>query len=141
MLFQTWSGAHGIEAYITKKTGCKPFSGAGINPRIAQKTTLLRSVDDTYYYADDLNDLENIQYTLFGHVGDQSEEESRFNEPLLNQDKTKHIYVYRVKPKGKRNEYIWYGKYEIVGKITKPHIGKDKQMRNIIVLCLHRIEG
>lgn len=67
-------------------TGCKPFSGAGINPRVDKKTTILRSVDRTY--DDDMSDPDNIEYTLFGHNGDQDENEKQFNEPLLNKDKT-----------------------------------------------------
>ena len=61
--------------------------------------------------------------------------EKRFNEPLLNPEKTKHIYVYRKK----ENEYLWYGKYEIFEKNIKSHIGKDNLMRNIIVLTLKKI--
>ena len=118
--------------FILNETGCKPFSGAGINPRPNQLTTLLRSVDDTYYYADDLSDINLVKYTLFGHNGDQDENEKRMNEPLLNVTKTKHIYLYRKKDK----EYIWYGKYEIVDKNSQQHIGKDRNIRTIIVLTL-----
>ena len=118
--------------FILNETGCKPFSGAGINPRPKQKTTILRSVDDTYYYADDLSDKRLVHYTLFGQNGDQDENEKRMNEPLLNSTKTQHIYLYRKT----RNEYIWYGKYEIIDINSQPHIGKDHNMRNIIVLTL-----
>ena len=47
--FSKWSGPDGIEQFIIDKTGCKPYSGAGINPRINKKTTILKSVDNTYY--------------------------------------------------------------------------------------------
>jgi hypothetical protein len=94
--FKKWSGPNGIEQYIINQTGCKPFSGAGICPRPKQKTTILRSVDNTYYYDDDFSDIHNIKYTLFGHNGDQNASEKKFNEPLLNQHKTQHVYVYRV---------------------------------------------
>jgi hypothetical protein len=136
--FSKWSGPEGIEQFIINQTGCKPFSGAGINPRISKKTTILRSVDDTYYYDDDTSDINNIKYTLFGHNGDQDENEKKFNEPLLNKNKTQNIYLYRVKKIGKKKEYLWYGKYDIIDKIKKMHIGKDKIMRNIIVLSLKR---
>ena len=136
--FSKWTGPDGIEQFIINATGCKPYSGAGINPRIDKKTTILKSVDDTYYYDDDLSDINNIKYTLFGHNGDQSETEKHFNEPLLNKNKTHHVYLYRVKITGKKKEYIWYGKYEIVDKNTKSHIGKDKTTRNIIVLSLKK---
>jgi len=139
VVFSKWSGPDGIEQYIKNQTGCKPYSGAGINPRIEQKTTLLKSVDDTYYYQDDMSDIHHIKYTLFGHNGNQDENEKRFNEPLLNQEKTHHIYLYRVIPNGQKKEYRWYGKYKITDKHTKSHIGKDRQVRNIIVLSLTRI--
>lgn len=134
--FTKWSGREGIEQFIINQTGCKPYSGAGINPRVQKKTTILRSVDDTYYYDDDMSDINNVKYTLFGHNGDQDENEKKFNEPLLNPDKTHNIYIYRVK-KTTINKYIWYGKYEIIDKNIKQHIGKDNIMRNIIVLSLH----
>ena len=136
--FSKWSGSEGIEEFIINQTGCKPYSGAGINPRIKKKTTILRSVDDTYYYDDDMSDVNNIKYTLFGHYGDQNEDEKKFNEPLLNPDKTQHIYLYRVK-NSKKKEYLWYGKYEIVDKNKKMHIDKDHIMRNIIILSLKKI--
>jgi hypothetical protein len=139
--FSKWSGPEGIEQFIINQTGCKPYSGAGINPRIKQKTTILRSVDNTYYYDDDLTDINNIEYTLFGHNGDQNENEKKFNEPLLNKNKTQHIYVYRVKKNGKKTEYVWYGKYEITNKSNKQHIGKDRNIRNIIILSLKKIEN
>lgn len=136
--FSKWSGPGGIEQFIINQTGCKPYSGAGINPRIEKKTTILKSVDDTYYYDDDMSDVNIIKYTLFGHNGDQDENEKRFNEPLLNKNKTKNIYLYRVKNNGKKKEYLWYGKYDIIDKNKKMHIGKDKIMRNIIVLTLKK---
>ena len=137
--FNKWSGNDGIEKFIINKTGCKPFSGAGINHRIQKKTTILKSVDGTYFYDDDLNDSNQVRYTLFGHNGDQDPDEKRFNEPLLNGDKTEHIYLYRVK-KSREDKYVWYGKYEIVDKMVKQHIGKDYNMRNIILLSLKRID-
>jgi len=35
--FSKWSGPEGIETFIINQTGCKPYSGAGINPRIEKK--------------------------------------------------------------------------------------------------------
>ena len=136
--FSKWNGPEGIEQYIINQTGCKPFSGAGINPRIKNKTTLLKSVDDTDYYEDDLRNPNEVKFTLFGHNGDQDENEVRFNEPLLNKYKTQHIYLYRVNKVKK--EYTWYGKYEIIDKYKKLHIGEDKNIRNIIILNLKKID-
>ena len=130
-----------IEEFIKEHTGCKPYSGAGINPRVKQLTTILRSVDDTYYYDDDLSNIDLVKYTLFGHNGDQDEDEKRFNEPLLNKSKTKHIFLYRVRKIKTKNEYIWYGKYEIVNKERKAHIGKDYAPRSIVVLTLKKINS
>ena len=137
--FSKWGGAEGIENYIIEQTGCKPYSGAGINPRIDKNTTILKSVDNTYYYADDMSDINKPKYTLFGHNGDQNKNEKKFNEPLLNKDKTKHIYLYRVTKNGKKTEYLWYGKYVIEEINNKLHLGKDKAIRTIIVLSLKRI--
>ena len=92
-LFTCWGGPDGICNFIYQQTGCKPYSGAGINPRPKDKTTILKSVDDTYYYDDNLDDVYNVKYTLFGHNGDQDEDERRFNEPLLNENKTQNIYI------------------------------------------------
>ena len=138
--FSDWEGPSGIKNHIIEQTGCKPFSGAGINPRVDKKTTILRSVGGTKYYDDDMSDIYNPKYTLFGHNGDQDENEKRFNEPLLNKNKTEHIYLYRVvKKNGKKTEYLWYGKYEIVGTNNKLHQGKDKMIRTIMVLSLKRL--
>lgn len=139
LTFSKWSGPDGIEQFIINQTGCKPYSGSGINPRIDKKTTILRSVDNTYYYNDDISDADNIKYTLFGQSGDQDENEKRFNEPLLNINKTQNIYLYRVRINGKKKEYIWYGRYKIIDKNIKQHIGKDYNMRNIIILTLRKI--
>ena len=138
--FAKWGGENGLEQFILAQTGCKPFNGAGINYRKTRKTTILKSVDNTYFYDDNLSDPNNVEYTLFGHDGDQSEAEARFNEPLLNPEKSEHIYLYRVSPLGKGQEYLWYGKYKIVGQTTKAHQGKDHIMRNIIVLSLRKID-
>ena len=140
LTFTKWGGPGGIEQYIKDTTGCKPYSGAGINPRVEQKTTLLRSVDDTYYYDDDLSDPKNPQYTLFGHNGDQSVNEKKFNEPLLNSYKTEKIYLYRVSKINKKNVYMWYGQYTIAGKNVKCHQGKDGILRSIIILSLQKVE-
>ena len=137
--FTRWAGPGGMEQFIINQTSCKPYSGAGINPRIEKKTTILKSVDNTYYYNDDMSDINNVKYTLFGHNGDQDENEKKFNEPLLNINKTQHIYLYRVRKNGKNTEYLWYGKYEIINKINKQNIGKDNIMRKIIILSLRKI--
>lgn len=140
ILFQRWNGPDGIRQFIINQTECMPFSGEGIGNRLVKKTAILRSVDNTYYYDDNLNDINNVEYTLFGHNGNQDENERRYNEPLLNPDKIQHIYLYRVRITDKKKDYIWYGKYKIVERRTKPHIGKDKSIRTIIILRLSRIE-
>jgi hypothetical protein len=136
--FSNWKGTDGIEEYIINQTGCKPYSGSGINYRKDKKTCILRSVDNTYYYDDDLYDVINPKYTLFGQLGDQNENEKKFNEPLLNKNKTEKIFLYRCSIINKKNEYIWYGQYEIIDKYTKNHIDKDHVIRKIIILSLKR---
>lgn len=137
--FDKSKGPFGIEKYIFDQTGVNPFTGCGIKYYAKQQTTLLKSVDNTYYYDDNLCDPQNVEYTLFGHNGDQNEDEKKFNEPLLNPDKTKHIYLYRLKINNKKKEYLWYGKYKIVDRYSKLHQGKDKIMRRIIVLKLSQL--
>jgi hypothetical protein len=88
-----------------------------------------------------MSDINHVKYTLFGHNGDQDANEKKFNEPLLNKNKTHNIYLYRVKNDKKKTEYVWYGKYEIVEQNTEQHIGKDKIMRKIIVLSLKKVEN
>ena len=136
--FAKWCGPGGMKEFIFNQTECNAFSGVGIGIRKKEQTAILRSVDDTYFYANDMTDSSNIKYTLFGHNGDQSEYEKRFNEPLLNKNKIEHIYLYRVKGQGKKKEWIWYGKYKIVDKNTKKNIGRDNIMRNVIVLSLKK---
>ena len=136
IIFNKWTD---LEKFIIQETGCKPFSGAGICPRPNKKTTILKSIDNTYYYDDDLSNPNLVKYTLFGHSGDQEESEKKFNEPLLNSNKTKNIYLYRVKMKGKKKEYIWYGKYKIIDKEIKQHQGKDFINRKIIILIMEKI--
>ena len=89
--FSKWKGFGGLENYIIEQTGCKVYTGAGINHRINKKTTILTSVDGTYFYDNDLSDINNPKYTLFGQNGDQTETEKRFNEPLLNKNKIKYV--------------------------------------------------
>lgn len=139
--FSKYQGPEGIEQFIINKTGCKPFSSEGINIRKEKKTAILKSVDNTYFYDDDLCDINNVKYTLFGRNGDQNENEKRHNEPLLNTNKIQHIYLYRSRKNGNKTEYIWYGKYEIVDKIKKPHIDEEYVMRNIIILSLKKIDS
>ena len=136
--FTKWGGNLGLEQYIINNTGCKPYSGAGINIRQSNKTAILKSVDNTYYYDDDLTDINNPKYTLFGNYGDQDETEIRFNEPLLNLSKIENIYLYKVSNSGKTNIYSWYGKYKIIDIIKKQHIDKNRDLRTIIVLSLKK---
>lgn len=138
MRFETWGGQQGLEQFIINETGTNPFSGAGINIRNKEKIAILKSVDDTPHYPDDMNDINNPQYTLFGHNGDQSPNEKRFNEPLLNKDKIEYIYLYRVIKNGKKTIYLWYGKYYIDEINYKLHPGMDKIIRTVIVLSLKR---
>jgi len=133
--FETWAE---LQERCIQETGCRPFSGAGINYRKEKQTSLLRSVDGTAYYDDDLTNPDEPKYTCQGKLGDQSEMQAGFNEPLLNPEKTKHIYLYRVSKEGKKTIWTWYGKYKISGKIIQRHPGEDGVMRNIIVLTLKK---
>jgi hypothetical protein len=141
--FSKWNGNDGIANFIQNKTNCKPFSGAGINFRKDEKTVILKSVDNTFYYDDNLDDPLNVEYSLFGQIGNQHINEKKFNEPLLNQDKTKKIFLYRVNydKANKENKYIWYGKYKIDKITQKKHIDINKNLRIIYILHLKKIEN
>ena len=136
--FTRWGGDDGIENFIKARTGCNPFSGAGINPRVEKRTTILKSVRGTPYYSDDLIDPSNPKYTLFGHYGDQDMNEKRFNEPLMNPNKTEHIYLYESFKNGSKTEYLWFGEYRIDGYETQRHPGKDLIPRDIVVHSLKK---
>ena len=126
-----WYGPGGMKELIFERTGCKPYIGSGINYFKDEHKTTLNSVDGTPYYDDNLEDPKKPIYTLYGPSGDQNENDTR-NKQLLK--KSKHIYLFRRTKEG----YIWYGKYKIIGKESKSHIGKDYIMRNIINLTLNR---
>ena len=85
---------------------------------------------------DNLENINHVEYTLFGHNGNQDVSEKKFNEPLLNANKTKHIYLYRVSYRNNKKNWVWYGKYKITGQKTKQHPGKDGVMREIVLLSL-----
>ena len=137
MEFTNFYGENGLVEHCISKTGCKPYSGEGISYRKEQNTCILRSVDDTYYYSDNLNNLDNVEYTLFGHNGDQDINESRYNKPLLNCD---NIYLYRVSLNEKNKKiWTWYGKYKIINRFQKMNIGKDGELRNLVIINLKRI--
>lgn len=133
--FSCWKGPNGIEKFIMDNTGCKPFNGVGISVHLNKDTIILRSVDNTYYYDDNLSNIDNIHYTLFGHNGDQDENEKKFNRHLLA---SSNIYLYRVAVNGNKRTYKWYGKYNIITKYSKLHIGKDYKPRIIILLSLQK---
>lgn len=139
IIFSKWSGPEGIADYIKYKTKCKPYSGAGIKHYKDKKITILKSVENTYFYKDEMNDINNPKYTLFGNNGNQDENEKQFNEPLLNKQKTEHIYLYHIKHFNNKKYYIWYGKYNIIGKNKQKCQGEDRNERDIIVLSLQKI--
>jgi len=137
MEFTKFYGNDSLIEHCKKETRCNPYSGQGISYRKEYDTCILRSVDNTYYYSDNLDDIENIEYTLFGHNGDQDPDEKRYNKPLIN---CEHIYLYRVSySRNNKPFWTWYGKYTITNRFQKNNIGKDGEMRQIIVLNLKRM--
>ncbi len=137
--FTRWSGAGGLDEFCRQQTGCAPFSSAGICPRREKKTTILRSVDDTHYYDDEMSSPALVRYTLFGPSGNQDRNEKKFNAPFLDPKVTEHIYLYRVSKEGKKTVWLWYGKYQMTGTSEKQHVGKDGLQRNIILAHLTRV--
>lgn len=146
--FNKWND---LVKHSKTNTGCVPFSGSGICIRKKNNTAILRSVDNTAFYKDNLENIDCVKYTLFGQENDQDINEPRFNAPLMKAD---NIYLYRVTKKeietvtkkgktGKKVKqvYQWYGKYEIIAQnIIKNHPDKNGNPRKIIVLTLNRIK-
>lgn len=146
--FNKWND---MVKHIKNNTNCTPFSGSGICIRKKNNTAILRSVDNTAFYKDNLENIDCVKYTLFGQENDQDINEPRFNAPLMKAD---NIYLYRVTKKeietvtkkGKKGKkvkqvYQWYGKYEIIAQnIIKNHPDKNGNPRKIIVLTLNRIK-
>lgn len=116
------------------------YSGRGIcvfskSPR----AVVLRSVDQTFYYADEFVDGNRICfYTCEGKIGDQKLN-SVGNINLLV--RAERIYIYRVLASGR---YLWLGEY-----VHNPttvfhsmqHPGEDGQMRKIFRVCLLKKSG
>ena len=132
--FTSWTN---LTDYIMEQTKVRPYSSNGIHINMIHQTAILRAADGTQWYANDLNDPNVIEYSLYGQNGDQDENESRHNRPLLNN--MNHIYLYRVRNDINLPKYLWYGKYKIIGRTTRQHPGRNGVMRNIIVLILEKI--
>lgn len=122
-----------MNEFIEIKTGVKfnPRSG-GIDYHINGNVALLKSVEGTFYYRDNLSNPNLVHYTLAGQIGDQTEK--RRNKSVLRPGT--NIYLFEQNMGG----YEWYGKYIIVDKYVTRHIGRDENMRNIIIVILRRIE-
>jgi hypothetical protein len=127
-----------LEKKIFEDTGCKIYSGTGINNRLENQTSILRSVDDTKYYKDNLSNPYNISYTLCGQIGDQ-DLNHRLNKTLLDPQKIKNIYLYRkVLENDKCTGYMWYGKYELDRNNIKQvmHTDRNGNQRKIYLCTL-----
>jgi len=126
-----------FKQFCFEQTGSHPCE-PGISLTLKNQTAILRSNDGNEHYPDDLSDFNNPKYTLFGPSGDQSII-GRFNATLLNENKIKHVFLYRVIKEKTKKQYLWYGKYHIAGKNFKPHVGLDGNPRRVILLQLKRI--
>ena len=132
--FVAWKDA---KEYIAKFTKKGAYPGQGIS-NYANGITLLRSVDDTYYYKDELENPDLVIYTLFGTSGDQNKDEARYNHKLLNEQRK--IYLYRVQKESKNTKWVWYGEYSLVPGLEEvQHPGADGLMRRIYRVRLQRI--
>jgi hypothetical protein len=130
MNFYSWQQ---FSIFCHQQSGIKPFSGVGISHRDNGRC-LLRSVDLTPYYADDLSNPQNVKYTLFGKEGDQDVNERRFNHKLLN--KADKIYLYRVhRDNNGQKVWTWFGRYRIVGE-PQPETHHDIHMKMRIVYLI-----
>jgi hypothetical protein len=133
---QVFTDYSSFQKFVLEETECKLFSSQGINYRSEKRTCILRSVDDTPFYADNLEDTENPQYTLYGQVGDQDEKDMN-NRNLLNPVRTEKIFLFRRT----KSEWIWFGRYNIKSKMEKIHPDKNGNDRKIIVLQLERYKN
>lgn len=130
---QVFTDYPSFEKFVLEETECKLFSSQGINYRSEKRTCILRSVEDTPYYADNLENPEAPEYTLCGKIGDQDENHMN-NKNLLNASRTEKIFLF----KRTKNEWIWYGRYIIRSKFEKNHPDVNGNDRKIIVLQLER---
>ena len=118
---------------IETKTGVKFNTRSGvIDYRKNGNVAILKSVEGTYYYNDNLSNPDLVHYTLAGKIGDQTE--TRRNKSVLRLGT--NIYLFEKNDRG----YSWYGKYIIVDKYVTRHIGENRVMRNVIIIILKRIE-
>lgn len=120
-----------IRRHIFDRTHLNPYTGAGIFYRNDNPSTILRSVDNTQYYADDLTNEQLVYYTCQGKSGDQN-----INDPQNVRLLYSRLYLYRKQP---HRQWIWYGEYTIVEQNTRLHPGEDGILRNIIVLTLQKV--
>lgn len=123
-----------FEDFVFEQTGCKMYAAKGINFNKDKCTSILKSVEGTPFYSDNLIDPDFPEYTLSGKSGDQNEKENTVNRNLLDPNKTRKIYLFqRTKTK-----WIWYGRYYIHSKYEKFHPGEDGIDRKIIILRLSK---
>jgi hypothetical protein len=119
--------------FIETRTGVKfNTRSGGIDYRKNGNVAILKSVEGTFYYHDNLSNPNLVHYTLAGKIGDQTE--TRRNKSVLRPGT--NIYLFEQNNRG----YGWYGKYIIVDKYVTRHIGENRIMRNIIIVVLKRIE-
>jgi hypothetical protein len=133
MQFERWADAAN---YIAQQTGRRPFPSKGIIP-YTNGNILLRSVEPTPYYADDLTQLDRVLYTAEGRVGNQS---LRTCGNLAIQEKGRRIFLLEVTTEGRHTRWIWHGEYEFRGEIEEmQHPDMHNAMRTIYRFVLHKV--
>lgn len=111
---------------------------AGIHNVRDTECSIVRSVDNTPYYRDDLDNPSLVWYTLQGKNGDQTLG-CGVNKKICMPDRT--IFLYRQSGKGKNVQYEWYGEYLRAGNpVIKYHPGEDKVMRKIYRILLVKMD-
>jgi hypothetical protein len=131
--FERWRELQDHAMRVTD--GRSLYSGQGIY-HFTNGITILKSVDGTHYYDDNLENPEEIIYTLKGQIGNQDIYD-RDNYKLLNEVRT--IYIFRVRGTTQK-EWIWYGEYELHGGLTeKEHPDAAGQPRRIYQVTLRRV--
>jgi hypothetical protein len=94
------------ERKCIEATGNTPYTGQGIR-NYNNGTTLIRSVDDTPFYADKFLS-GGVAYTLRGQEGDQSLEDIE-NKKL--REPGRRIFLLEVQTQNRRKKWIWRGEY------------------------------
>ena len=126
------------EQVCIEATGNRPYTGQGIR-NYNNGTTLIRSVEDTAFYADKFLG-GGVAYTLRGQEGDQSLEDIE-NKKLC--EPGRRIFLLEVQTENRRKKWIWHGEYVYTGvyeEMIHPDVhGNPRRIYRVILRRLNPI--